>query len=83
MTLFVGILFRRAFVMRVMGKRLHRLSVEGQKATDELPYVVEENVLAWRMVRLHGAAATQSSRFPQGQRVAAPPFDQGAWRAGR
>ncbi|MEO6745308.1 MAG: lipid A export permease/ATP-binding protein MsbA [Caldimonas sp.] len=64
LTLFVGILFPSlAFVMRVMGKRLHRLSVESQKATDELAYVVEENVLAWRMVRLHGAAATQSSRF--------------------
>jgi len=64
LTLFVGILFPSlAFVMRVMGKRLHRLSVESQKATDELAYVVEENVLAWRMVRLHGASATQASRF--------------------
>ncbi len=64
LTLFVGVLFPSlAFVMRVMGKRLHRLSVESQKATDELAYVVEENVLAWRMVRLHGAAATQASRF--------------------
>jgi subfamily B ATP-binding cassette protein MsbA len=64
LTLFVGVLFPSlAFVMRVMSRRLHRLSVESQKATDELAYVVEENVLAWRMVRLHGAAATQASRF--------------------
>ena len=64
LTLFVGVLFPSlAFVMRVMGRRLHRLSVESQKATDELAYVVEENVLAWRMVRLHGAAATQAGRF--------------------
>jgi len=64
LTLFVGVLFPSlAFVMRVMGRRLHRLTVESQKATDELAYVVEENVLAWRMVRLHGAAPTQAGRF--------------------
>ena len=64
LTLFVGVLFPSlALVMRVMSRRLHRLSVESQKATDELAYVVEENVLAWRMVRLHGAAATQAGRF--------------------
>ncbi|MEG2049781.1 MAG: ATP-binding cassette domain-containing protein, partial [Comamonas sp.] len=32
-------------------------------ATDSLAYVVEENVLAQRMVRLHGAQTQQSSRF--------------------
>jgi subfamily B ATP-binding cassette protein MsbA len=31
------------------------LTPKGQQATDELAYVVEENVLAWRIVRLHGA----------------------------
>ena len=49
--------------MRVLSKRLHRLTVEGQNATDELAYVVEENVLAWRIVRLHGAAKTEAARF--------------------
>jgi subfamily B ATP-binding cassette protein MsbA len=34
-----------------------------QQATDELAYVVEENVLAHRMVRLHGAQQSQASRF--------------------
>jgi len=64
LTLFVGLLFPAvALVMRALGKRLHRLTVEGQQATDELAYVVEENVLAWRIVRLHGAAARQSARF--------------------
>ncbi|MEP7056492.1 MAG: lipid A export permease/ATP-binding protein MsbA [Caldimonas sp.] len=64
LTLFVGVLFPAvAWVMRTLSRRLHRLSVETQKATDELAYVVEENVLAWRMVRLHGAAASQSARF--------------------
>jgi ATP-binding cassette, subfamily B, bacterial MsbA len=64
LTLFVGLLFPAlAFVMRVVGRRLHRITVAGQKATDELAYVVEENVLAWRIVRLHGAARVQVTRF--------------------
>ncbi len=64
LTLFVGVLFPAvAIVMRVLSKRLHRLSVAGQKATDELAYVVEENVLAWRIVRLHGAGRQQAERF--------------------
>jgi subfamily B ATP-binding cassette protein MsbA len=64
LTLFVGLLFPAlAFVMRTLGRRLHRLTVSVQGATDELAYVVEENVLAWRIVRLHGAERTQATRF--------------------
>ncbi|WP_457333029.1 lipid A export permease/ATP-binding protein MsbA [Rhizobacter sp. P5_C2] len=64
LTLFVGVLVPAvAFVMRKLSKRLHRLTVEGQRATDQLAYVVEENVLAWRIVRLHGAEAGQAGRF--------------------
>jgi subfamily B ATP-binding cassette protein MsbA len=64
LTLFVGILFPAlAWSMRVLSKRLHRLTVASQQATDELAYVVEENVLAWRIVRLHAAEASQASRF--------------------
>ncbi len=64
LTLVVALLFPAvALVMRVLGKRLHRLTVEGQKATDSLAYVVEENMLAWRIVRLHGAEAQQAERF--------------------
>ncbi len=64
LTLFVGVVFPAvSFVMRTMSKRLHRLTIEGQKATDQLAYVVEENVLAWRIVRLHGAEKAQASRF--------------------
>ena len=64
LTLFVAVLFPAvAVVMRVLSKRLHRLTLEGQVAADELAYVVEENVLAWRIVRLHDAAPTQSARF--------------------
>jgi ATP-binding cassette, subfamily B, bacterial MsbA len=64
LTLFVALLFPAvALVMRALGRRLHRLTVDGQAATDELAYVVEENTLAWRIVRLHGAAAPQARRF--------------------
>ena len=64
LTLLVGILFPAvAWVMRTLGRRLHRLTLAGQQATDELAYVVEENVLAWRIVRLHEAAPVQQQRF--------------------
>ena len=64
LTLFVAVLFPAvAGVTRVLGRRMHRLSVAGQQATDELAYVVEENVLAWRIVRLHDAAPAQARRF--------------------
>jgi subfamily B ATP-binding cassette protein MsbA len=66
LTLFVSVLFPVvAVVMRKLGSRLHRLTVESQRATDELAYVVEENVLAWRIVRLQGAEAPQARRFMQ------------------
>jgi len=66
LTLFVGLLFPAvAWVMRTASRRVHRLTREGQQATDALGYVVEENVLAWRIVRLHGAEAAQAGRFEQ------------------
>jgi ATP-binding cassette, subfamily B, bacterial MsbA len=55
-----------AAVMRWLGKRLHNLAVESQKATDELAYVVEENLLAWRIVRLFGGQPQQLARFLAG-----------------
>ena len=71
LTLMVAILFPLiALVIQRIGKRLHRLTVAGQDATDELAYVVEENVLAWRIVRLHGAEAAQNQRlFSSAQRL--------------
>jgi subfamily B ATP-binding cassette protein MsbA len=70
LTLFVAVLFPAvAYVMRTSSRRLHRLTVEGQAATDELAYVVEENVLAWRIVRLHGATATEGLRFGRGSEL--------------
>lgn len=52
-----------SWVMRKLSKRLYSLTKSSQQATDELAYVVEENVLAHRVVRLHGAQQQQSSRF--------------------
>ncbi len=67
LTLFVGVLFPAiALAMRKLSRRLHRLTIEGQQATDQLAYVVEENVLAWRIVRLHGAENSQVRRFYKG-----------------
>jgi ATP-binding cassette, subfamily B, bacterial MsbA len=49
-----------AWVMKVLSKRLYHITRSSQQATDELAYVVEENVLAHRMVRLHGAQTQQA-----------------------
>ena len=64
LTLIVAFLFPAvAVVMQVLSKRLYRLTKESQVATDALAYVVEENVMAHRDVRLHGAQASQAGRF--------------------
>jgi len=64
LTLIVGVLVPGvAWIMKVLSKRLYHLTRLGQTATDDLAYVVEENVLAHRMVRLHGAEAGQTQRF--------------------
>ncbi len=52
-----------AWVIRTLSKRLHYLTKQSQNATDSLAYVVEENVLAWRTVRLHAAQDAQQHRF--------------------
>jgi ATP-binding cassette, subfamily B, bacterial MsbA len=64
LTLIVLVIFPAvAWVMKVLSKRLHRLTQAQQAATDGLAYVVEENVLAHRDVRLHGAQPAQAARF--------------------
>jgi ATP-binding cassette, subfamily B, bacterial MsbA len=64
LTLFVVVLFPAvAYAMRTLSRRLHRLTLEGQSASDQLAYAVEENVLAWRIVRLHNAQQQQMQRF--------------------
>lgn len=64
LTLFIVLLAPAvAFVMRAVSRRLDTLTRAWQVATDELAYVVEENTLAWRIVRLHGATNSQRERF--------------------
>ncbi len=64
LTLIVGFLFPAvALVVQTLSRRLYRLTRESQTATDSLAYVVEENVMAHRDVRLHGAQPGQASRF--------------------
>ena len=64
LTLIVALLFPAvALVIQILSKRLYRLTKESQTATDDLAYVVEENVLAHRDIRLHGAQPGQASRF--------------------
>ena len=52
-----------AFILKTMSRRLYKVTRQSQQATDELAYVVEENVLAQRIIRLHGAQQAQDTRF--------------------
>jgi len=64
LTLIVACLFPAvAFVMHALSSRLYRLTKASQTATDDLAYVVEENVLAHRDIRLHAAQLVQLERF--------------------
>ena len=66
LTLIVAAVFPAvAFVMRTLTRRVHHLTKANQDATDALAYVVEENVLAHRDVRLYSAQQLQASRFEQ------------------
>lgn len=59
LALFPGLVW----IMRTLSRRLYKLTRSSQLATDDLAYVVEENVLAHRMIRLHGAQQQQARRF--------------------
>jgi subfamily B ATP-binding cassette protein MsbA len=50
-------------MVRILTRRLYRLTQQTQGATDELAYVVEENVLAQRDIRLYAAQTLQAKRF--------------------
>ncbi len=64
LSLLVLVLFPTvAWVMRVITRRMYRVTQKSQDTTDKLAYVIEENVLAHRMIRLHGAQADQAQRF--------------------
>jgi subfamily B ATP-binding cassette protein MsbA len=54
-----------SWIMKALSRRLYKLTKESQSATDDLAYVVEENVLAHRVVRLQGGQAHQTARFGQ------------------
>jgi subfamily B ATP-binding cassette protein MsbA len=52
-----------AWVVKNLSRRLDHVTRASQDATDELAYVVEENVLDYRMVRLHNAQSSQAHKF--------------------
>jgi len=52
-----------SLMIRVLTRRMYRLTQQTQGATDELAYVVEENVLAQRDIRLYAAQRLQTQRF--------------------
>jgi len=52
-----------AVTMRYFSRRMRLITKSTQLAVDRLGYVVEENVLAWRVIRLHGIQQLQASRF--------------------
>ncbi|MDR2129270.1 MAG: lipid A export permease/ATP-binding protein MsbA [Burkholderiaceae bacterium] len=52
-----------AWILKTMSRRLYHVTRQSQRATDALAYVVEENVLAQRMIRLHDVQAAQAGRF--------------------
>jgi subfamily B ATP-binding cassette protein MsbA len=54
-----------AMVMRALTRRVHGLTIATQHATDQLAYVVEENILAHRDIRLYAAQTAQAGRFDQ------------------
>lgn len=64
LTLIVATMFPAvALVMKTLTHRLHHLTKASQEATDNLAYVVEENVLAHRDIRLYAAQKLQADRF--------------------
>lgn len=64
MILIVSLLFPALFwLIRVTTRRLSRLNRESMSANDTLAYVLEENVLAYREIRLQGAQSQQTERF--------------------
>jgi subfamily B ATP-binding cassette protein MsbA len=52
-----------SWVVKTLSRRMDRVTRSSQDATDALAYVVEENVMAYRMVRLHNAQGNQAERF--------------------
>jgi len=70
LTCIVGLLFPAvAWVMQTLTKRLYSITKSGQEATDQLAYVIEENVLAQKDIRLYAAQSAQEQRFEKLSRI--------------
>ncbi len=54
-----------SWVVKTLSRRMDRVTRASQDATDALAYAVEENVMAYRMVRLHNAQTHQAERAGQ------------------
>jgi len=52
-----------ALIVRFTRERLFAIMRSQQSGTDQMTYAVEENVLAYRVVRLYGTQTSQHSRF--------------------
>ena len=64
LTLIVLVIFPMvAWAMRLLAKRLYSLTKASQATIDKLAYVVEENVLAHKEIRIQHAQAQQQERF--------------------
>lgn len=64
LTLIVAAVFPAVvWVMKVLTRRVHKITQATLNATDKLAYVVEENVLAHRDIRLYAAQNSQAERF--------------------
>jgi subfamily B ATP-binding cassette protein MsbA len=60
----IALLFPLLFwAVRLTTSRLNRLNKQSLDASDELAYTLEENVLAYREIRLQGAQKEQIGRF--------------------
>ena len=51
------------YSMKKLSSQLHKSIKDSQKATDELSYVIEENVLAIKEIRLYEAQKLQNHKF--------------------
>ena len=51
------------YSMKKLSSHLHKSIKDSQKATDELSYVIEENVLAIKEIRLYEAQKLQNNKF--------------------
>jgi len=52
-----------AVAVKFTRKKLDQIVLSSQKGMDDMTYTVEENVLAYRIVRLYGVQDNQSERF--------------------